>query len=188
MVQLTAREVAGYYQAEGGPMNRVVAWTAVSKEESSYDTRAESPVGARGLYQFMPYSWPAQLGSFDNAWDPWANTRAMLILSGGGMNFAPWDSCYLDILATGRYSYLPWPQTDSAVWLAMPGVAADIGRLPENGLDAPSMPGIDGTLARALSWYGQATHTVIPQMTKRALRLSAQARRLYVLGGWLWVS
>lgn len=179
MTQLTAREVEGFYLAEGGPKNRAVAWVSVAFGESGYNTRAESPVGARGLYQFMSGSWPGGLGSYDNAWDPWSNTRAMLILSGGGMNFAPWDSCYANINRSGRYAYLSWPERGSAVSNDMFGVAIALAAGAVPILGRPPEPGIAGQLPSALSWYGQTTSTVVPQMVARTKRLYTAAARSY---------
>jgi hypothetical protein len=184
MTQLTARQVWGYYEMVNMPANRAVAWVSVAYGESGFNTEATSYVDARGLYQFMRYSWPGNLGSFDqNAYDPYWNTLAMRELSGDGMNFAPWDSCYANINRSGRYSFLSWPQVGSSVYNSMWLVAGLMGAKPPHGLSPPSQPGVTGTLPAALQRYGELTHTIIPQATKRQKLLAATIARMYRLGG-----
>lgn len=179
VTQLTARQVWGYYEEVGLPKNRAVAWVSVAYSESGFNTRAESPVGARGLYQFMPGSWPPQAGFYANAFDPYWNTVAMRYLSGDGMNFAPWDSAYRNINASGRYSYLAWPEAGSAVSNNMWLIAGLMGVSPPTALHPPAQPGVSNQMPAALTWYSQATHTVLPRSTAQMRGLFARSRRLY---------
>lgn len=176
---LTAGEVYNWYKSEGGPDNRDVAWLSVSLAESSWEVDAVSPTGAVGLYQVEPYSWPARLGSFDMATDPGYNTLAMLDLSGGGMNFAPWDTAYANIYASGRYSYLNWPETGSAAERNFGYVAAQLTGLPYTNPQPPSQPGIDDTLPGAIAWTDQTAGAYVPALRRRLALTAAVTGRMY---------
>jgi hypothetical protein len=179
MTVLTASQVYDWYKSEGGPDNRSVAWLSVALAESSWNTGARSPTGAVGLYQFEPYSWPANLGSFSLATDPGYNTLAMLDLSGGGANFAPWDTAYANIYASGRYAFLNWPEQGSAAWNNMGWVAAQLTGVPFHNPSPPGQPGLDGTLPGAIGWYRQVSGAVTPALAARLHRTMAVTARLY---------
>lgn len=179
MTRLTARQVAQYWVDNGGASDRAVAWTAVAMGESDFDTHAVSSVGARGLWQFMPGSWPIECGPFSNAFDPAANALAASILSGQGKNFAPWDSAYRDIYISGRYSFLSWPEEGSVDYRNITIVASELGPGYHAQIVPLKQPGIDNTLPGALSWYSSTTHTVLPRIQRRSRGYSAVARRLY---------
>jgi len=179
MAVLSAHDMADNWIGNGGPRNRTVAWLSVSLAESSWDTEAVSPTDARGLYQVEPYSWPAAAGPLAN-WDqPGPNSYAAVLLSGGGVNFAPWDTAYADIEATGRYTFLSWPEPGSAADKNMPYVAGLLGSNFYGGTTPPVQPGVDGTLPAALQWYGQATDTLIPLLTDAANRWTRIAHDMY---------
>lgn len=179
MPVLDAHTMAANWIGNGGPKNRTVAWLAVSLAESSWNTDAVSPTDARGLYQLEPYSWPAGAGPL-SGWDqPGPNSLAAIILSGGGMNFAPWDTAYANINASGRYSYLSWPENGSAASNGMPYVTALLGN-NYGGSPAPaSNPGVDGSLPAALDWYAQATASATPGLSVLARRVSSRASFMY---------
>jgi hypothetical protein len=179
MTILTARQVVQGLVNNGIPSAKTVAWAAVFLGESSWNTRAESPVGARGIAQFMPGSWPIQCGPYSNAWllDP--SCEATYILSGGGNNFAPWDSAYRDIYISGRYSFLAWPEIGSADYNNIRIVAAMLGPGYTAKMVPDSQPGITGTLPGAIAWYGQTAKTVLPRIQRRTQSYSPIARRLY---------
>jgi hypothetical protein len=179
MTILRAIQVADYFIQAGGPKNRAVAWTAVAMGESDFNTEAKSPVGATGLWQFMPGSWPAECGLFSNATNPYTNARATVILSGGGVNFAPWDSSYKDIYKSGRYSFLAWPEVGSADYANIPRAQALIGNKSYGSITPPVQPNITGTLPAALSWYSQVANSVAPGLTRSILGSSAAARKQY---------
>lgn len=185
MTILTPHQAAGWWENVGGPANRVVAWVAVALSESGLDTQAISPTGARGLYQVEPYSWPARAGPFEFWNQPGPNSLAAVVLSGGGVNFAPWDTAYANIYRSGRYSFLGWPERGSAAWNNMPYVAARVGAGGQIGAGAPgaptppAVPGFTGTLPSALDWYAQMTAHAIPSQTWYTRRVQAAVRGLY---------
>lgn len=179
MTFLTAREVAQHLVDNGCPSNSVVAWCAVSYGESDFDTRAESPVGARGIFQFMEGSWPIQCGPYDNAWDPDISSFAAMILSGQGRNFAPWDSAYLDIYLSGRLSFLAWPEAGSADWELLPKIAAMLGTGYHAQIVPLATPSVGGALPGALSWYATTTNTVLPSLRRRVHGYAVNANRTY---------
>ena len=179
MTVLSAYQMVTYWETNGGPVKLAVAWLSVSLAESSWNTDATSPTDAHGLYQIEPYSWPAGAGSPDRWDDPNANTRAAVILSGGGVNFAPWDTAYADIRSSGRYTFLAWPEAGSAAAGYMPYVQGTLGTSYYGTTVAPDIPGLTGTLPDAIRWYGEAANAIIPNLAHTAKARAAAARRLY---------
>jgi hypothetical protein len=176
---LSAYQIVSAWVDNGGPKNRALAWAAVSLSESSWDTEAISPTEARGLYQIEPYSWPDGAGPFTDWIQPDANTKAAIILSGGGVNFAPWDTAYANIEASGRYSFLAWPENGSAAANNMPVVQGDLGTTGYGTTSAPDVPGLTGSLPDAIRWYGEVANTVLPVLASRARGIGSAARRAY---------
>lgn len=124
---LTMEQVANAWVDAGGPSNRAVEWVAIAMGESGLNTTALSPVGAEGLWQIMPFHW-GPLGLDGSLWaDPLTNAKAAVAISGHGTNCAAWDSAYRNIYASGRYSFLAWPEPGSADYEHMQTVAAAIG-------------------------------------------------------------
>lgn len=179
MTQLTVHQVAQIYHDAGGIDNRTVAWVSVALAESSLRTDAVSPTGAVGLYQVEPYSWPITIGPFSDATDPVQNTRAMIFLSEGTDNFAPWDTAYADIYASGRYTFLSWPEKGSAAWSNMGYVAAALGGIPHISSTPPVQPGLDGSLPGAIAWYRQVSGLVTPALSAKLHRVSARVAMQY---------
>lgn len=179
MALLNAHQVVSAWVSAGGPSRTALAWASVSIAESSWNTDAVSPTDARGLYQIEPYSWSAQAGSFGNWRDPYSNSRAAVILSGGGVNFAPWDTAYRNIGHTGRYAFLAWPENGSAAASYMPYVQGALGSTYYGTGAPPGVPGLSGTLPDAIKWYGEVAESVLPVLSTRARGIGAAARRLY---------
>lgn len=179
MTVLGAHEMVQAWISAGGPLRYTVPWISVSRAESSWDTEAVSPTDARGLYQLEPYSWPPGAGPIANWTDPVANSQAAVILSGGGVNFAPWDTAYANIGRSGRYTFLAFPEIGSAAADNMPIVTAMLGSGYYGTASNPTEPGITGTLPAALNWYTLTTDAVIPQMIAAARRHSSIARRMF---------
>lgn len=182
MTILSAASMAAHWTGNGGPGNRTVAWLAVALAESGWDTEAVSPANALGLYQILGSNF-AGLGLPESGWDvPDINSRAAVLLSGGGMNFAPWDTAYRDINASGRYSFLAWPESGSAAFNLMGLVAARLGSGFGGGTAPPAQPGVSGTLADALNWYATATNSAAPGLIKDARKIGTRVRAYYKPG------
>lgn len=179
MSRLTPREAAAAWESAGGPSDRVVAWVAVAVAESSLDTDAVSPAGALGLWQIMPDNFGGAHVPLSQWRDPFSNALVAVRLSAGGMNFAPWDTAYRNINATGRYAFLNWPETGSAAWNNMPYVSASLGGTSHVAPAPPVQPGVTGTLPAALDWYAKSTYHVIPALITRTRRLNAAVSGLY---------
>lgn len=175
----TARQIAQSLVNNGCPSSKVVAWCAVSYGESEFNDRAESPVGARGVFQFMPGSWPIECGPYSNAWNADISCLAAMILSGGGNNFGPWDSAYNDIELSGRLAFLAWPQPDSADWRLMPLIASMLGPGYHAQIVPISTPSVGGTLPGALGWYATTTNTVLPRLRRSTHGYAVNANRTY---------
>lgn len=179
MTILTPIQCADAWVSNGGPKNRVVAWVSVAVAESSLDTEAVSPTDARGLWQIEPYSWPEVAGPISNWDNPGFNALAAVTLSGGGANFAPWDTAYANIYSSGRYSFLNWPEVGSAAYNNMGWVAAKIAGVPFTGTTAPSEPGLDGSLPAAIAFYQQVSASATPALADRLHRIMARTNRQY---------
>lgn len=139
MAELTAREVADLWIAAGGPRNRAVEWTAIALGESSYDTEAVSSAGAIGLWQIMPFNAAPNGTTVRGLYDPLTNARVAVRMSGHGSNCAAWDSCYVDIQGSGRYTFLGWPERGSADWNNLAVVSVQLGH-DKLGAAVPPLP------------------------------------------------
>lgn len=127
MTTLTALQVADYWIKAGGPKRRAVEWVAIALGESGYRTDVVSSAGAIGLWQIMPFNAAPHGTTPQGLYDPLINARVAVEMSGGGTNCAAWDSCYADIQASGRLSYLAWPQPGSADYANLTVVSAELG-------------------------------------------------------------
>jgi hypothetical protein len=165
--------------AGGGHINATAMWVAVGVSESSLNTDAVSPTDARGIWQIEPYSWPRGAGPISNWANPNSNAAAAVILSGGGVNFAPWDTAYRNIYQSGRYSYLHWPEPGSAAANNLPWVLAHLGTRAFGTEAAPAEPGLANTLPQALAWYAAATNFGLPVLNNQVKAKRAATRRLF---------
>lgn len=179
MTILTGHQVVGYWIQAGGPSKSAAMWASISFSESSWDTVVASYTDAVGLYQLEPYSWPAGAGPYSEVRNPYNNSLAAVILSGGGVNFAPWDTAYANIGRSGRYSFLSWPESGSAAMVNLAAVLGQLGSTAYGGYTAPAEPGLTDTLPAALQFYQEATTAVLPRLTRQAVRLRQVARGLY---------
>lgn len=168
-MQLSALQVADYWIAAGGPKNRAVEWVAISRGESSYETLAVSSAGAIGLWQIMP-EHAAEYGmTVDDLYNPLDNARVAVKLSGGGTNCAAWDSCYADINASGRYSFLAWPEQGSADYNNLQIVAVELGHDKLGGQIPPGGTIPSPAEARAVAQINKLAHQLYPALIKRSI-------------------
>lgn len=161
----TAAQVAGYWTGAGGPKTRAVEWVAVSIGESSLDDAAVSPVGAIGLWQIMPFNAATYGYAVADLYNPAVNAAVAVAMSGGGVNCAAWDSCYADIQASGRYTFLAWPEQGSADYANLAVAAAELAGHGIPVVTSPDYPGLDNTLAASAKRWQQAGGQLVPQVT-----------------------
>lgn len=179
MAVLSAHEVADYWVAEGGPTSRVVEWVAISLGESSFDDTVVSPAGAIGLWQIMPFH-AAEFGiTVDSLYDPRTNALVAVGLSGHGTNCAAWDSCYLDINASGRYAFLGFPERGSADWNNLSIVANLLGRNPTFPGVPPSEPVVGSELPQAVQRWQSISAAQLPSLGRRLAYQRARAEHAY---------
>lgn len=179
----TARDVAGFWQGAGGPANRDVEWVAIAMGESSLDDHAVSSAGAIGLWQTMPFH-AAEFGiSVDSLYDPRTNALVTVVMSGHGTNCAAWDSAYANIYASGRYSFLAYPEVGSADYNNIPIAASEIGKnVPSlTNRPVPSFPG--SSVDRAVNRIQYELSRSMPA-TARALLRERQAMSKLFTRGW----
>ena len=151
MTTWSRQAVAGFLAAAGMPGNRINEFVAIAVCESSLDDHALSPADARGLWQIEPF-WAGSLGvSVESLYDPMVNARGAVFISGHGANCAAWDTCYDDIQASGRFSFLSYPQSQSCAFTNIVGVSIVTGTGNKGGGAAPTFPGVTGTLAHTVS-------------------------------------
>lgn len=124
MTILTIPQAATYLVDFGMPRSHVVEFVAIGIAESGLDTAAVSPAGAIGVWQQMPFNATDRGYQPDALFRPDINALITVELSGQGVNCAAWDTAYADINATGRYSFLAWPEAGSAAWHNEGAVAA----------------------------------------------------------------
>lgn len=182
MTVLTARQVAGWWQAEGGPPSRDVEWTAIALGESGYDTAAVSPAGAIGLWQIMPFHAAEYGFQVSGLSDPQVNAYIAVRLSGYGVNCAAWDSAYRDIQHSGRYASLAWPEPGSADYANLPVVAAELGK-DKTQPPATPMPASPGQNAGpALKVISEVEGRVLPALARTLAWERIQVDRMFTPG------
>lgn len=175
MPLLTAVQVADYWTGAGGPKSRAVEWVAIAMGESGLNSDARSPVDARGVWQIMPFNAGPYGYTPDDLWDPAVNARIAVAMSGGGTNCAAWDSCYLDIYTSGRYSFLAWPEQGSADYNNLAAAAAELGGHVVVPTATSQTPGISATLPGAIAEMQRQGGQLLPA---QSLRVQAVAGRL----------
>ena len=179
MTVLSAADVAGYWLGAGGPKSRIVEWVAIALGESGYDTEARSPVGALGLWQIMPFNAPPYGYTAGQLTDPAVNARITVQMSGGGTNCAAWDSAYRNIGASGRYTFLAWPEEGSADWNNLATAAAQLGSHVVIPTAASQTPGLDATLAGTIAKLQQQGGQLLPAQSLRVKAAAARLARMY---------
>lgn len=168
-MQHTALQVADYWIAAGGPKQRAVEWTAISLGESSYDDSVVSSAGAIGLWQIMPMH-AAEYGlTVADLYNPLDNARVAVRLSGGGTNCAAWDSCYANISASGRYTFLAWPEQGSADYNNLQVVAVELGHDKLGGAVPPGGTLMSPAEAQAVAQINRLSTKVYPALIKQSI-------------------
>lgn len=178
MTLLSAVQVADYWIGAGGPRNRAVEWLAIAMGESGLDDRIVSPAGAIGLWQIMPFNAPPYGYTPADLYNPAINARVAVIMSGGGTNCAAWDSCYLDIQRSGRYSFLAWPEQGSPDYINLPLAQAALAGHGLKGITSPGQPGIADTLPAAIYGLQIIGGHQIPAISRQAASGNVVIRRI----------
>ena len=179
MTLLTARQVAGYWEGAGGPASRAAEWVAIAMGESGLVSDAVSPAGAIGIWQVMPFNAPPYGYTPNDLYDPAINARVTVAMSGGGTNCAAWDSAYADIYASGRYSFLAWPERGSVDYNNLAAAAAELGGSAVNPIGGTAQPGVDNTLAATVSALQKIGGQLVPAQTLAARRTAQVLGRMY---------
>lgn len=165
-MQLTALQVADYWIAAGGPRSRAVEFTAIALGESSYDTEAVSSAGAIGPWQIMPFNAAPNGVTVEDLYNPLDNARVAVKMSGGGVNCAAWDSCYANIDASGRYSFLGWPEPGSVDYQNLQIVAVELGHDKLGGAVPPVGATPSEAFTRTLQGFQNLTNNVYPRLER----------------------
>ena len=179
MPVLSAADVAGYWLGAGGPKSRIVEWVAIAIGESGFDTEAVSPAGAVGIWQIMPFNAAPYGFTVSQLTDPAVNARITVLMSGGGANCAAWDSAYRNIQASGRYTFLAWPEVGSADYDHLATAAAELGSHVIIPSTVSQTPGIDGTLAGTIAKMQQQGAQLLPAQSRRVQAAAARLSRMY---------
>jgi soluble lytic murein transglycosylase-like protein len=183
MAVLTILQTADYWVGAGGPSSRAVEFVAIGMAESSLDTLAVSPVGARGVWQIMPFNAAPNGASVAGLFDPAVNALVAVRMSGHGANCAAWDTCYANIRKSGRYPFLAAPEPGSAADGNMLAVAAVLGHDKLGGA-APPMPATGLTsMAPVLAHLQMITQRFTPQVA-RVIVAGTMATRSVGRNGW----
>lgn len=183
MARLTAVQVADYWIGAGGPKDRAVEWVAIAIGESSLDDTAVSPAGAIGLWQIMPFNAAPHGFTVNELYQPSVNAKVAVEMSGGGTNCAAWDSAYRNINASGRYSFLAWPEVGSADYNNLPIAQAELNGVGLKGISHPGEPGTDTTLPASAARWQQIATSNVPAVSNLIV---GRTRMIQVVGrkGW----
>jgi hypothetical protein len=179
MTVLSAADVAGYWLGAGGPKSRIVEWVAIAIGESGFDTEARSPAGALGVWQIMPFNAAPYGFTVGQLTDPAVNARIAVEMSGGGANCAAWDSCYRDIAASGRYTFLAWPEEGSPNWGNLATAAAELGSHVIIPTAVSQTPGLTATLAGTVTEIQHQGAKLLPAQSRRVQAAAARLGRMY---------
>lgn len=182
MATFTALQIADTWIAAGGPEPRAVEWTAISYGESSFETAVVSSAGAIGPWQIMP-EHAAEYGyTVDDLYEPLINARIAVKLSGGGVNCAAWDSAYADINASGRYSFLGWPEVGSADYNNLQLVSVWLGKDKLGGQAPPPGAVVPPQVAQTAAQLGTLANKLYPSLAKLAVAQHMAISAAYVPG------
>ena len=179
MTLLTAVQVADYWVGAGGPRSRAVEWVAIAMGESGLVDDIVSPAGAIGTWQIMPFNAPTYGYSPAQLYDPAINARVAVAMSGGGVNCAAWDSAYANIGASGRYTFLAWPEVGSADYNNLPAAAAEIGGNVLNPAGDPGQAAQADPLPATIAALQRIAGRDVPAQTQAARRAAAAITRMY---------
>lgn len=150
--------------------------------ESGLNDAAVSPAGAIGLWQIMPFNAGPYGYAPGDLYNPGVNAHIAVAMSGGGTNCAAWDSAYLDIYASGRYSFLAWPERGSADYNNLPAAAAELAGHGLRGMTPPDSPGIAQTLAGTTARWQQVGGRLVPAASLQLAQQVAIVQRMYRRG------
>lgn len=183
MTVLSAVQVADYWVSAGGPKDRAVEWVAIAIGESDFDDQVVSPAGAIGVWQIMPFNAPTYGYSPADLYNPAVNARVTVLMSGGGTNCAAWDSAYRDIYASGRYTFLAWPEVGSADYDHLATAAALLGGEALMQISTPRFPGVNGTLPAAIDDLQRIGGRAVPALTAKMSKTTRAITTMYRTGG-----
>jgi len=188
MTVLSARAVADAWFVAGGPTSREVEWVAIAMGESSLDDSVVSPAGAIGVWQIMPFNAHIGGGTVQDLYNVAYNARVAVLMSNQGANCAAWDSCYADINASGRYSYLSYPEKGSADYnnLALAAVALGVDAVTAAATE-PSL-GIGGDLAGSMGNIQAVLASALPALHTSTVNEHAIIGAMYQPGWKAWMS
>ena len=179
-------EVAGYWTSAGGAASRRTEWLAIAMGESGTgggsadcDDAAVSSAGAIGLWQIMPFNAAPWGFTPNDLYDPFVNARIAVGMSGDGQNCAAWDSAYANIQASGRYSFLAWPEAGSADRANLPIAAAALGSAPPTDPTTPATVISDVLLFRDVGFLDSLTRDSMPWLARREAANAVAVGRLF---------
>lgn len=188
MTRQSARAVAAAWEKAGGPSSRAAEWVAIAMGESSLNDSAVSSAGAIGVWQIMPFNAHIGGGSVGDLYDMAYNAKVTVIMSSHGTNCAAWDSCYLDIYRSGRYSYLSYPEKGSADWNNLAVAAVSIGVDAVAQAAAEPTLGIGADLGGLMASVQVTVNSVLPSLARDVTTNRTTVAKMYQPGWKAWMS
>lgn len=179
---LTVKQAWNALVNNGMPQNRATEFVAIGICESSLDSSAVSPVGAIGVWQVMPFNAAIGGGTPADLYDPDYNARVTVLLSGHGANCAAWDTAYANIGASGRYSFLNWPEPGSCAANNLGTASVAGGTDKTGGAIPPSQPSVSNGLDIALAVYASLAAHDLPQAHRRSDQYGVILGRMFTRG------
>jgi Transglycosylase SLT domain len=182
MAPLSLLQIADLWLAAGGPRNRVVEWVAIEQSEGGNSTNAVSPAGAIGPWQIMPFNAAPHGYTVADLYNPEVNAKIAVAMSGHGTNCAAWDSCYRNINASGRYSFLGWPESGSSAFDKLGWVSVALGHDKLGGAVPPIGSLTSPQVAKDVAALNVLSAKVYPGLQKLAIAQRMAINRQLVPG------
>lgn len=167
MTVITWGQAWGLWDSQGGAHDKGAMMASIAEAESSLNTQAESPVGARGLWQEMPF-WASYFGwPVSYLFIATYNARGAVRISGNGSNVGAWDTCYNPVSSAANRRNLSEPMQGSPAWNIWHGQGGGPsgGRVSGNALHGRASDS-DRALVDRVSWANHLQGNAIPNNTE----------------------
>lgn len=173
----TIPELANYWYDAGGSKFTVVYAVAVCLAESGGNDQAISRSGDYGLWQINTVHFNGTTITAQSMLRPDANAYEAVALSGGGANWAPWCTAWVDPATNCGHGTLPVPQPGSLAWSHINYVSSVLSLTV--GVAGPAQDGSDlnlgggawAQLQNALGPWAQNRHTHLTSLNQLIGRL-----------------
>lgn len=131
----------------------------------------------------MPFNAGPHGYTVADLYNPLDNAKIAVAMSGHGVNCAAWDSAYRNINASGRYSFLAWPEQGSADFANLAVVSAQLGHDKLGGAMPPVGNPITPQIAKQLAALNLLSSKVYPGIDRLMIAQRMKINRT-LTPGW----